>query len=243
MPDVFISYSRTDKQIALSLATDLKHGGLDVWWDLELYAGDNFHDVILAALDASRVTIVIWSKTAVRSAWVRDEATRALKRNKLIPTYAPGFQLDTLPLGFGQVQCELVSDRPKIYRALSKFGLEVQFRRSTRKAPPPRLSPKAFGPTVDVTTLYKTKQPRRPEVIIDYGALSPIVAELARDQTRFGPSATLSFLRELAALIGAGTPNEASKRRVQQLSQALAKDFALTEHAAHTLIQIERLAS
>src|SRR5262245_5701653 len=84
MSDVFISYSRADKDIARGLADDLTARGLQVWWDLEVYAGQNFQNAILCALDASKVAIVIWSATAVKSAWVRDEATRAAKGAKLI---------------------------------------------------------------------------------------------------------------------------------------------------------------
>ena len=55
MPDVFISYSKTDRAIAEALADDLRDRGVEVWWDYQLYAGDDFHDAILAALDTCTV--------------------------------------------------------------------------------------------------------------------------------------------------------------------------------------------
>jgi hypothetical protein len=125
MSDVFISHSRADKDIARGLADDLAGRGLQVWWDLELYAGRNFHDAILAALDASKVAIVVWSATAVKSPWVRDEATRAAKAAKLIATHIEGFDLDDIPLGMGQLQCVPVANRSEVYRALVNHGLSV----------------------------------------------------------------------------------------------------------------------
>jgi len=46
MADVFISYSKADRAVAEALAADLKARSFDVWWDFELYAGDDFHDMI-----------------------------------------------------------------------------------------------------------------------------------------------------------------------------------------------------
>ena len=120
MSEVFISYSKADKAIAHALADDLKEAGYDVWWDFELYAGDDYHNAILEALDASRNAIVIWSDTAVRSAWVRDEAKRAAEDNKLITTHVPGFNLRNIPLGMGQRQCVEVTDREQIFKALDR---------------------------------------------------------------------------------------------------------------------------
>jgi hypothetical protein len=38
VPDVFISYSKLDREEAARLAADLQWRGLDVWWDTNLYA-------------------------------------------------------------------------------------------------------------------------------------------------------------------------------------------------------------
>lgn len=123
MSDVFISYSKADKSIAEELADDLRVQNLDVWWDFELYAGQDFQQTILEALDASKVAVVIWSPTAVKSSWVRDEAARAARANKLITTHAPGFDLQKIPLGMGLMQSVDVTDRSQIYKALTAHGL------------------------------------------------------------------------------------------------------------------------
>lgn len=100
MTDVFISYSRQDRPVAAAL--DLERLNIRAWWDFDLYAGQDFHDAVLTALDAAKAVIVIWSETAVRSPWVRDEATRASRQSKLVTTHVSTFDLANLPLGFGQ---------------------------------------------------------------------------------------------------------------------------------------------
>lgn len=123
MADVFISYSKLDKAIAEALANDLKAKGIDVWWDFDLYAGDDFHDVIMAELNNAKAVIVIWSANSAKSRYVRDEANEALKKNKLIPTLAPEATTDNVPLGFKSLQCVPVSSRDEVHRALSRCGV------------------------------------------------------------------------------------------------------------------------
>ena len=79
-PSVFISYSRKDKAMAKALADDLAAAGVPVWWDREIYPGDDFHNAIVTALDQAQVVIVIWSEDAAASPWVRDEARRAARQ-------------------------------------------------------------------------------------------------------------------------------------------------------------------
>ena len=70
-PSVFISYSRKDKVIAKALADDLAAAGVPVWWDREIYPGDDFHNAIVTALDQAQAVIVIWSADSAASPWVR----------------------------------------------------------------------------------------------------------------------------------------------------------------------------
>jgi hypothetical protein len=120
---VFISYANPDRFTAHALATHLTDRGVTVWWDFELYAGDDFHDAILASIDAATAVIVIWSPTARASQWVRSEASRAQRQQKLIPTLAPGATLEDIPLPFDQLQCVPVLERDKIFRSLQRLGV------------------------------------------------------------------------------------------------------------------------
>jgi hypothetical protein len=120
-PSVFISYSRKDREIAKALADDLVAAGVPVWWDREIYPGDDFHDAILKALDAAQVVIVIWSDAAAKSRWVRDEARRAANQGKLITLHVPGFDVENnLPLGFGDNHSECIEDRQRLIATLAR---------------------------------------------------------------------------------------------------------------------------
>jgi hypothetical protein len=124
--DVFLSYSRVDRPVARKLAIYLQKRGIKVWWDYKLFAGDNFRDRILDELKGARTVLVVWSTSAAKSDFVLDEASRAKKLGKLITTYAPGFDRQDVPLGFGQCHDISVSDRAQIMHALSQYGIAAK---------------------------------------------------------------------------------------------------------------------
>ena len=107
------------------MEVDLTASGLDVWWDRELYAGDDFRDVILERLTSARAVVVIWSDTAVLSQWVCEEAGLAVRHNKLVPTHVGMFDRENLPAPFRSLHCTFVGDRYQLMRALVQFGLSV----------------------------------------------------------------------------------------------------------------------
>jgi tetratricopeptide (TPR) repeat protein len=100
MPDVFVSYARTNRPVAEQLAQALTASGLKVWWDSDLSAGAEFAAVIEAKLQGAAVVIVLWSADSVHSSFVRDECSRAVRHNKLVPVRIEPVDL---PLGFGQL--------------------------------------------------------------------------------------------------------------------------------------------
>lgn len=100
-PDVFISYAREDRELAGRLAYAIEAQGFKVWWDRHIRGGDAFADIIAAQLEHARVALVLWSVSSVRSTFVRDESSRALDADKLLPIRVAPV---TLPLGFGQIQ-------------------------------------------------------------------------------------------------------------------------------------------
>ena len=100
VPDVFISYARANRPVAEQLAQGLAASGLKVWWDSDLPAGAEFAAVIEAKLQGAAVVIVLWSGDSVHSSFVRDECSRAIRHNKLVPVRIEPVDL---PLGFGQL--------------------------------------------------------------------------------------------------------------------------------------------
>lgn len=85
MPDIFLSYSRQDLAIAGKMAAALFSAGHNVWWDQALKSGEVYDQVTETALREARVVVVLWSKSAVASDWVRSEATVAMQRGALMP--------------------------------------------------------------------------------------------------------------------------------------------------------------
>lgn len=126
MSDVFISYAREDLGLAQDLAEDLKGAGYRVWWDAELVGSDDFYEVILSALSAASAAIVIWTKSSVRSRFVRDEARFALYHDKLIATKTDDLEIIDLPFGFQGQHTERLAERERICSALKKLGVKSE---------------------------------------------------------------------------------------------------------------------
>jgi TIR domain len=95
--DIFISYKREEQATARKLADALESEGWTVWWDPELRAGEHFDEVIEKALNEAKCVIVMWSKRAVQSRYIKAEATYALDYGKLVPV---AIEDVTLPFRF-----------------------------------------------------------------------------------------------------------------------------------------------
>jgi hypothetical protein len=83
--DIFISYSREDRDRARMFADALAREGFFVWWDNALHSGETFDEVIERQLRAAKAVVVLWSPRSVSSRWVRAEATLADRRATLAP--------------------------------------------------------------------------------------------------------------------------------------------------------------
>jgi serine/threonine-protein kinase len=103
MADVFVSYKAEDRARIAPLVRALETGGVSVWWDAHIGGGDEWRQTILRHLEAAKCVLVVWSKRSVGPAgnFVRDEATRALRRKTYLPV-----RIDKVdpPLGFGEMQ-------------------------------------------------------------------------------------------------------------------------------------------
>ncbi|MBO9715141.1 TIR domain-containing protein [Sphingomonas sp.] len=103
MADVFVSYKSEDRGRVKPLVAALEADGFSVWWDAQIGAGDKWRETIETNLTAAKCVIVVWSVRSVglEGHFVRDEATRALRRHAYLPV-----RIDAVepPLGFGEVQ-------------------------------------------------------------------------------------------------------------------------------------------
>lgn len=106
MEDIFISYSRKDRPQAEELAKVFEQQQWSVWWDRELYPGDEVGNVITSQLASAKAVVVLWSENSVNSDWVKDEAQEGRDRKVLVPVL---IQKVSIPIGFRQIQAANLS--------------------------------------------------------------------------------------------------------------------------------------
>jgi hypothetical protein len=118
MADVFISYAKADRPLALKLAAMLEAEGWKVWWDTSLTIGDDFRNEIMTELGRARAVIVIWTDASIKSDWVRSEAGRAQSDRKLIPVKLSHLTYKDLPPPFDVLHTEDIGQEDKIRAAV-----------------------------------------------------------------------------------------------------------------------------
>ena len=84
MTDVFLSYARGNSSEAQRFAAQLRSCGFSLWFDEHLPAHRAFSEVIEEQLEAAKSVVVLWSREAVASQWVRSEANRGRERGRLV---------------------------------------------------------------------------------------------------------------------------------------------------------------
>ncbi|MFI0398064.1 MAG: SUMF1/EgtB/PvdO family nonheme iron enzyme [Thiolinea sp.] len=140
MSDIFISYSRHDQEWVGKFAKVLEDAGYSIWWDTRLLAGDEFHDVIPAALEEASCVIVVWSKVSVTRKWVRAEASRAHDKEVLIPIQIESVQI---PMPFNLLQAENMQqwngkrNHPAFQRLLTSIDRYCRTTSKPPNSPPP----------------------------------------------------------------------------------------------------------
>ena len=134
MSDLFISYASADRERVAPLVQRLEQLGFSVWWDRDIAHGQNYHRVIEQALDQAKCAIVVWSRDAVNSEWVVNEASSARKRNALVPVLIDAVEA---PLEFRHLQtADLREDNPNKEREYEKLQRSVlQIVGSSKSAP------------------------------------------------------------------------------------------------------------
>jgi hypothetical protein len=97
---IFLSYASQDRERARAVATALHGKDIPVWWDRDLSIGQRFEQIIRDKLSEATCVVVLWSRHAVESDWVKDEANEGRRRQILVPAL-----LDDVPIpyGFGQI--------------------------------------------------------------------------------------------------------------------------------------------
>ena len=107
MTDVFISYASEDRARAEMLAGALAARGWSVWWDRKIITGQAFDQAIEHALETASSVVVLWSRHAIASEWVKNEAAVAAERGVLVPGMIESVKL---PLEFRRKQTADLTD-------------------------------------------------------------------------------------------------------------------------------------
>lgn len=156
MADVFITYSRRDKEQAARIAEALRQHGWSVWWDDRIPIGQSFDRVIEEALTSCSCVVVLWSKSSTESNWVKAEANEGLQRGILVPVLVEDAPI---PLEFRRIQTANLAHVNET-EARSEFNKFVEAVAATVKKP-------AAGHS---DTIPFTARPARPQ-LVDYISL------------------------------------------------------------------------
>lgn len=88
---VFISHARNDREIADSLASELKRRGFSVWEEKEVSPGQKWASYIESALENSDLMVALLREHSYSSSYVRNELEYALFserfKNRLLPVF------------------------------------------------------------------------------------------------------------------------------------------------------------
>lgn len=151
---IFISYAREDRGRVAILAQLFEAEGWPVWWDrVNMSAGRPLNVVIGEAIDESSLVLVCWSRAAIQSRWVIDEATEGLDQEKLLPVL---FDAVKPPLGFRNIHHINLTgwDEKESHTAYQRLKAEL-----TKTQP----LVETDGPTQDTVPTQKTQSTTYPE--------------------------------------------------------------------------------
>lgn len=118
MADVLISYASDDARQAYELGSLMRAKGLSVWDDSQLQAGESFADVLQKELEQAKAIVTLWSEEGVRSEWTLKEAAFALKMEKYIGIFLPGFD----PSASGVRIRQLIGSQEHLYWPIDSSG-------------------------------------------------------------------------------------------------------------------------
>jgi hypothetical protein len=85
MPDIWLSYVRTDRKRVALIAQALEREGFSVAWDREIKANEPWEEEIDLRLEESPCHCVCWSKASAASDSIVAEASYGQQAGKLVP--------------------------------------------------------------------------------------------------------------------------------------------------------------
>ena len=94
--DIFLSYRRSDSELARGLVNAFETEGLQVWWDQKIEGGEDWRDAIVEGLSDSHALVILFSEECNASKQLKKELAIADTLDKEI---IPVLIEDTKPKG------------------------------------------------------------------------------------------------------------------------------------------------
>ena len=120
--EIFISYSSKHRELTRELAAviEAQYGAGSVWWDHALESRASYSMQIKAALEQSRVVVVIWTSGAMISDYVYAEAVRAQEQGKLVNVRPADMGFRNIPEPFNIHHVDDLADHARILATIAK---------------------------------------------------------------------------------------------------------------------------
>ncbi len=155
---IFFSYSRKNSDQAAVVINKLRASGFVVWQDVsDIHATEDWTQKIGAGLDEAALVVVLWSKAASESKWVKQEIDSGIARSKPITLLL----LDSTPLpimlsatqgitagSIDQAVKTLVADLVRLYPTLKRRRVGFEFGKALGDLSPTRSLPMLDGKTL-----------------------------------------------------------------------------------------------
>ncbi len=121
--EVFISYSRKDKEFVRRLDEDLKRRGREAWVDWEgIPPGDKWEKTIYGAIEATHTFIFVLTPDSIASEVCGEEIAHAAANNKrLVPIVHRDVAADTVPKRSGELNWIFFRDSDDFEEATGKL--------------------------------------------------------------------------------------------------------------------------
>ena len=109
MPEIFISYSRKDKEYVEQIVAEIEQtAGVKCWIDLEgIDSAEQFENVIVDAISQSKVVLFMMSENSMKSKFVKKEISFAHNKGiRLVPVVIDNAEwTDWFVYQFGDLNC------------------------------------------------------------------------------------------------------------------------------------------
>lgn len=120
MADIYVSYSKQDRVVALKLSSWLEAQGWTTWRD-KTVVDDDIRGETLAQLNQARAVIVLWSAASVGSPHIVHEAIMARDAGKLLHVKVTGLDRQRIPVSLGDQVVLDAQDLSSIGRAVASI--------------------------------------------------------------------------------------------------------------------------